>query len=197
MSNITFDIKCIRADPQAGICEQVLPSAGGASSVIEAGWIGRPFTSTQLMLTGNDTTVSLDTAYDGGFPAHPSFLTDTVGFGFNIVTAGVYVVNYQLLITNNSLPNSNERYEANVQFFNGAANQLVALDAQYGSTTAVSQLGVVLTGQAIVALPAGAFLQLHATQYTGDDEDIIGPITGGFVGSPQQYNSYMQLMRIL
>jgi hypothetical protein len=35
MSNITFDVKCIRADPQAGICEII--SGGGADIDIESG----------------------------------------------------------------------------------------------------------------------------------------------------------------
>lgn len=32
MSNITFDIKCIRADPQAGICEISSGGSGGSST---------------------------------------------------------------------------------------------------------------------------------------------------------------------
>lgn len=32
MSNLTFDVKCVRADPQAGICELNLSQGGGSMS---------------------------------------------------------------------------------------------------------------------------------------------------------------------
>lgn len=33
MSNITFDVKCVRADPQSGICELPQPPSSGGSSI--------------------------------------------------------------------------------------------------------------------------------------------------------------------
>jgi hypothetical protein len=35
--NITFDVKCIRADPQAGICEQMVSGGGMSTCVCEVG----------------------------------------------------------------------------------------------------------------------------------------------------------------
>lgn len=65
MSNLTFDIKCVRANPQSGICE--MDTVGGGSNVPPETFFSLPLSIPAIMGVANFPSAEILT---GGFPTY-------------------------------------------------------------------------------------------------------------------------------
>lgn len=77
------------------------PTGPSSNGLTEIGYIY--VNNRQTLPSSAGTTVAFNTSLETGFPPHPSFNTNVAANGFEILSAGVYTLTYQLVLTNNSL----------------------------------------------------------------------------------------------
>jgi hypothetical protein len=181
-----------------------------SSRKTEVGYLGLKFSSFQPVPPDTPTTVQFDHSYDDNFPPHPSFVTSETKYGFEIVSSGVYAINYQLGITNTDLNKNGApvAYQTLIQI--NIPNEKIqnigatvtpgsfSVQTDHGSSLIVApKSGISIQGYYISFLSAGALVTIQ-TQHDSvkSTEKIYGPYNGDKQDFPDHYPTYFQIEKL-
>jgi len=191
--------------------ERWLPVSNSSSGKTEAGYIGLKFSSFQSVPPDEPTTVKFDQSYDDKFPPHPSFVTNEEKHGFEIITSGVYAINYQLGITNTDLNKEGVPvlYQTLIQF--NIPNEEVqnigptVIPGSFGvqqapgpsSLIIAPKSGISIQGYYISFLSAGTLVTIQIRHDSAKTiEKIYGPFNGVKQELPIHYPTYLQIEKL-